>query len=178
MWQLFRTKWKAIPEKNVLLRDYLCTCVCIYIMISFYFFVFIFLFPLLPTHCHSSPPSPDQTGVFLFLLRIMVLFPLYVVNGFCLYASMTMKESSSHSLLLWLLNPFLVFSTSHLVAHAHLACTLFLLFIHYVDWSMAIVLLLIFRGRDITGHSPKADESMWSDRETDLQMSLEGWGID
>lgn len=32
------------------------------------------------------------------------------------------------------------------------------LFIYSLDWSMAIVLLLTLRGRNITGHSPKADE--------------------
>lgn len=91
-----------------------------------------------------------------FSLRIIVLFFLHIVIGLC-HGSMTIKERNPQFPYLWLLSSCPQF-IRHLVARMHSTCTLFILFIHYLDWSMVIVLLPAFiRGNEIR-HSPKVYE--------------------
>ena len=64
------------PEKTVVFRVCLCVCNDLSVLLCFYF-------PLSSSSLTANPPGPTGQTSFLALMRIILLFSLYVVTGCC-----------------------------------------------------------------------------------------------
>lgn len=127
-------------------------------MISFCFFVFIILFSLLHPLLSPNPQPHPRSEQNLFVFHWGSWF-----CSLCMWwldSVVHQWQWKKEALTLSFCDCLILFLSS---IHRTLgsSCSFSLhsfLFIYSLDWRMAIVLLLTFRGRNFTGHSPKADE--------------------